>query len=161
MFKYIYWTYRALHLKSELKLNEISLNGWYDTVFFNEWQFKDFEECNITKLEQPIPLEKYTWKLPVIDPITEEPTWEYKHKLTRFITLKYSDKYTNPEDLTKSIENSWALVNVNIFASIEEARQWLKANTSLQEVSQWKFLIYPETTWIDWEIIEAKFLTIE
>ena len=36
-----------------------------------------------------------------------------------------------------------------------------KANTSLQEVSHWKFLIYPETTWIDWEIIEAEFLTIE
>ena len=161
MYKYIYWTYRALYLTSSMNLNEISLNWWYDSLFFNEWQFKDYEECNITKLDQPVPLERYTGKIPVINPETEQPTWEYKPKLTRFIRLKYSDLYTNPTDLKKSIENSWALLNIDIFTDIETARQRIRTNTNLQEVETWKFKLSDETTLLDWTIYPAQYLVID
>ena len=42
----------------------------------------------------------------------------------------------------------------------EEALEWIRNNTNLQEVSPWKFLIQEEYNF-NWEIIEAKFLTIE
>ena len=161
MYKYIYWTYRALHLTSSINLNEISLNWWYDSLFFNEWQFKDYEECNITKLDQPVPLERYTGKIPVINPETEQPTWEYKPKLTRFIRLKYSDLYTNPTDLKNSIENSWALLNIDMFTDLEVCKQWIIDNTNLEEVETGKFKLSEATTWMNWEIIEAKYLIIE
>ena len=51
-------------------------------------------------------LSRYTGKIPVIDPVTEEPTGEFVPKLTRFVVLRYSDVYTNAEDLTASIEKT-------------------------------------------------------
>lgn len=158
MFKYIYGTCRDWNIKT-LDMNYISLNWWYNIEFFNQWQFLDFSLAWITKLSLPIPLEKYNGTIPVIDE-NEQPTWETIPKLTRFVVLKYSDIYTNSTDLTTSIEKSWASMNVQMFSDIETAIQWIKDNTSLQEVEEWKFLLSPETEMI-WEVIPAKYLIIE
>lgn len=157
--KYIYWTCRTREFW-KVDLQDISLNGRYTTEFFNEGQFKDFADANITKLSMPIPNSKYTGVLPVIDE-NEQPTGETVPKLTRFVMLKYSDIYTTAEDLTTSIEKSWWDTNVVVFTTPAEAIQWIKDNTDLVELSTWVFEITPayvdEMTWLD---VEQKTLTI-
>ncbi len=157
-FRNIYWTFRDWNIKT-LDLKDISLNWWYNIEFFNKGQFLDYELAWITKLSTPISLDKYTGKIPVIDE-NEQPTWEFLPKLTRFVQLQYSDLYTNNIDLTASIEKSWANMNVQMFNTIEEARAWIRNNTSLIEVSDWKFKLTDESTWMDWQIIEATYLEI-
>lgn len=144
MYKFIYGTTRSHHFTNTQDLGQLSLNGGYDTRFYNQGQFLDYEQANITKLDLPIPLDRYTGKIPVINPETEEPTWEFVPKLTRFVRLKYSDLYTNSADLTASIEKSGSGTNVQIFSSPQDAVAWIKANTNLEEVEPWKFLITPE-----------------
>jgi len=162
MFKKIYWTCRPLHLDSSLDLWKISLNGWYTTKFFNEWQYKDFEDCNIVKMDSPIDDNRFTWVLPVIDD-NENVIWS-KPKLTRFITMRYSDIYTNADDLTTSIQNSGALTNTEIFDTPADAITWIKANTNLvlKEWTDNEFIISEE--YFDemiWETVPAVYLVID
>jgi len=67
MFKKLYATTRARHFDTSLSLKDISLNWWYDTLFFTEWQFKDYQEAGITTMSAPIPNDRYTWTIPKID----------------------------------------------------------------------------------------------
>ena len=76
--------------------------------------------------------------------------------LRRMFEIDYNMDYAKVE----SILNDFKWFNFQLLTN-EEMIAWIKANTSLQEVENWKFLIYPETTWLNWEIIEAKYLTIE
>ena len=69
--------------------------------------------------------------------------------------IDYNMDYAKVE----SILNDFKWFNFQLLTN-EEMITWIKANTSLQEVEDWKFLISNETTWINWEIIEAKYLTI-
>lgn len=162
MFKYIYGTSRDRNYQSALNIASITMNGWYTTEFMNYWQFQDFALANIVKLDMPIPNDKYTGKIPVIDPVTEEPTGELVPKLTKFVRLKYSDIYTTASDLQASIEKSSSDTNVQIFSTPEEAISWLKANTNLVEETPWKFLVHPERPdMMNPEVtIPAEYLTI-
>lgn len=160
MWKYIYWTYRPLQLRNSVRLPNESLNGWYDTSLFNKDTYWDYYEANMVKISHPIPNDRFTWKIPVIDD-DENPTGEFVDKKTRFVMFKYSDKYAEQEYLSKSIANNWALTNVEMFSTPEEAIARIKANTDLEEVENWKFLISKEfEDETIWEIIPAKYLII-
>ena len=147
----LFWTYRPERITSPYDLwNNISLNWIYTASFFLNNQFADWNKAWLTNvIDNIIPEEKYIWEIAPWIP-----------KLTRFIMCEYDENYVVPEELSRSLENVWARFDIDIL-TVDEMIAWIKANTSLQEVSHWKFLIYPETTWIHWEIIEAKFLTIE
>lgn len=140
MFKYLYGTCRDVRLNSPLSLDGTLMNGGYSTEFFNQGQFADFALANIVKISHPIHNDRYTGKIPVIGD-DEQPTGEYVNKLTRFVMLRYSDVYTNAADLTASIEKTGANTGVQVFATVEEARAWVRANTDLIETEPGKFLI--------------------
>lgn len=146
----LYWTYRPERIISPYDLwNNISLNWTYTASFFLNNQFADWNKAWLTNvIDNVIPEDKYIWEIAPWIP-----------KLTRFIMCEYNEAYVDSTELARSLKNVWSRFDIDILTS-EEMIVWIKANTSLQEVSQWKFLIYPETTWINWEIIEAKFLTI-
>ena len=109
----------------------------------------------------PIPLEAYTGKIPVIDD-NEVPTGEFVPKLTRFVRLNYSDAFTNAEDLTASIEKTGANTGVQVFATAEDAKIWLRSNTNLQEDEgkTGTFLISEAHTGMMGEDVPARYLTI-
>lgn len=140
MFKYLYGTCRDVYLSSPISLDGTLMNGGYSTEFFNQGQFADFALANIVKISHPIPNDRYVGKIPVIGE-DERPTGEFVPKLTRFVMLRYSDVYTNASDLTASIENTGANTGVQVFATVEEAREWVRSNTSLVEEEEGKFLV--------------------
>jgi len=139
MWKKLYWTFRPRVYNNSISLNDISLNWWYDTKFFNWWQFRDYEEAWITKLTQPIPNDRFIWTIPKIDR-NEQVIWTVP-KLTRFVMLEYSDVYTNSVDLTKSVTTSSSDTVVDIFATPADAITRIKANTDLVEKTPWVFII--------------------
>lgn len=160
MFRKLYWTTRDRNYKSSMTLKDISLNGWYTTEFFNWGQFRDYEEAGITKLTQPIPNDRFTWTIPVIDS-NEQPTGATVPKLTRFVLLEYSDIYTNATDLSNSITSSSSDTAVNLFDTPAETITWIKANTDLIEVTPWTFEITPAWNDLMWNPTEANLLIID
>lgn len=111
------------------------------------------------KISHPIPNDRYTGKIPVIGD-DERPTGEFVPKLTRFVMLRYSDAYTNAEDLTASIEKTGANTGVQVFADANEAIAWVRANTDLVEESPGKFLIAEAGEFMG-NHVEARYLVIE
>ena len=146
----LYWTYRPERITNPYDLwNNISLNWTYTASFFLNNQFADWSKAWLTNvIDNIIPEDKYIWEIAPWIP-----------KLTRFIMCEYNEAYVNSAELARSLKNVWSRFDIDIL-TVEEMIAWIKTNTSLQEVSPWKFLIYPETTWLNWEIIPAKYLTI-
>ena len=143
----LYWLFRPeILLQPKTYKNILSQNWVYSPCFYFNTQYQDLIlEKEFILYDNIVPEDKYNEeKLPWI-PL-----------LRRMFEIDYNMDYAKVE----SILNDFKWFNFQ-FLTNEEMIAWIKANTSLQEVSQWKFLIYPEATWIDWEIIEAEFLTIE
>lgn len=162
MWKYLYATSRDVRItQDQVNLGNVSLNGGYTTQFFNEGQFADFLEAGIVTLDMPVPNESYTGKIPKIGR-DEQPTGEFVPKLTRFVRLEYSDAFTNAEDLTASIEKTGSITGVQVFATAEEAKVWIRANTNLQEDEgkTGTFLISEAHTGMMGEKVPAKYLVI-
>lgn len=147
----LYWTCRYERITQPYNLEWwISLNWTYTPWFYLNNQFADWNKAWLTNvIDNVIPEENYIWEIAPWIP-----------KLTRFIMCEYNEVYVDSTELARSLKNVWSRFDIDILTS-EEMIVWIKANTSLQEVSPWKFLISSETTWINWEIIEAIFLTIE
>lgn len=147
---YLFWTYRPERITSPYDLwNNISLNWTYTASFFLNNQFADWNKAWLTNvIDNIIPEDKYIWEVA-----------PWVHKLTRFIMCEYNENYVVADELARSLKNVWSRFDIDIL-TVEEMIAWIKENTNLQEVETWKFLISPETTWLNWEIIEAKFLTI-
>ena len=147
----LYWTYRPERITSPYNLEwGVSLNGTYTASFYLNNQFADWNKAWLTNvIDNIIPEDKYIWEIAPWVP-----------KLTRFIMCEYDENYVVADELARSLKNVWSRFDIDILTS-DEMIVWIKANTSLQEVNPWKFLIYPETTWINWEIIEAEYLIIE
>lgn len=162
MRKFLYATSRDVRLNSPANLDGTLLNGGYTTEFWNFGQFEDFAHANIVRLDMPIPMDAYVGKIPVIDD-NEQPTGEFVPKLTRFVRLNYSDLFTNSADLTASIEKTGANTGVQVFATVEDARVWVRANTNLQEdeLKTGTFLISQSHTGMMGEQVPARYLTIE
>lgn len=105
-FKNLYAVSRPWHLTNPIDIDGKLLNEGYGTQFFNQGQFADFAAANIVTISSPIGNERYVGKIPVIDPVTELPTGEFRPKLSRLVRLRYSDLYTNATDLKNSIEKT-------------------------------------------------------
>ena len=111
-------------------------------LYFLNNQFADWNKAWLTNvIDNIISEDKYIWEVAPWIP-----------KLTRFIMCEYDENYVVADELARSLKNVWSRFDIDILTS-EEIITWLKENTSLPEVSQWKFLIYPEATWINWEIL--------
>lgn len=148
--KTILWTYRAKRISSWFDINGTTLNGNYTPSFFLDLQFADYKEAWLTKiLDNEIPEERYTWE--IIPGVK---------KLSRLIIAEYNDAYINWEEFFNNVAKVWAEFNIEAFATNEEAKQWIRNNTNLVEVEEWKFLI-SEATEFMWEIIPEKYLIID
>lgn len=161
MWKHLYATSRDVRITNDqVRLENVSLNGGYTTAFWNNGQFADFLEAGIVTLDMPIPADAYIGLIPKIGR-DELPTGETVPKLTRFVRLEYSDAFTNAEDLKASVEKTGSITGVQVFATAEEAKAWLRANTNLSEVEPGKFLVSPEgTDMMTGEPVPARYLSI-
>lgn len=141
---YIRWTYRPKRITNPFSLEaNTSLNGVYTPSFFISNQFADYELAGLTKIEdQIIPEEKYTGEIA-----------PWVKKLTRFIQWYYNEEYINWVDFANSVKAVWAEFQIEMFNTIEEAREWVRTNCNLLEIQEWVFLIQDEYVWIDWKII--------
>ena len=161
--KHLYATSRDVRItQDQVNLGNVSMNGGYSTQFWNNGQFADFLEAGIVTLDMPIGNEAYTGKIPKIGR-DEQPTGEFVPKLTRFVRLEYSDLFTNADDLTASIEKTGGITGVQVFATPEEARIWVRSNTNLveDEGKTGTFLISEAGKGITGEDVPAKYLIIE
>ena len=147
----LYWTYRPERITNPYDIwNNISLNWTYTASFFLNNQFWDWNKAWLTNvIDNIIPEDRYIWEIAHWIP-----------KLTRFIMCEYDENYVEVTELARSLKNVWSRFDIDILDK-DTITQWIRDNTNLQEVETWKFLISNETTWINWEIIEAKYLTIE
>ena len=145
----IYWTYRSKRIWT-VDLWNISLNWTYTPSFYLDGQFADYKTAGLTRiLDLEIPEERYTWEIV-----------PWVKKLTRFIIWEYNETYVNWVDFEKSIKSVGAEFQIETFVTIEEARQWIRDNTSLIEETPWNFILN-EATEMMWEIIPKKYLIID
>ena len=148
--KTIYWTCRYERLTQPYDLWwGASKNGVYMPAEYLNNQFWDWHNAWLTKvIDNIIQEENYIWEIAPWIP-----------KLTRFIMCEYNENYVVHEELSRSLENVWARFDIDML-TVDEMITRIKANTNLQEVSAWKFLISNETEMM-WEIIPAQYLVIE
>ncbi len=154
MTKCIFGTYRPERLNSPYNYNDsagTSLNGVYHASMFLNSQFADWNAAwltNVVDWDQLIPEERYTSEIvPGVK------------KLTRALVFEYNEQYVNPEELARSAENVWKRFDVDMLTA-DEFYDWIKANTSLEEVENRKFLISPESEFMG-QVVPAKYLVIE
>ena len=154
MRKKLFWTYRDL-IVEQFPLWDSIYQGWFWVELFNSWLFKVYEQANITKVILPIPKDKYNKTIPVITD-SEEDTWERLLKWTLLFCIEYSDLYTTETDLKASLAECSAINRIRTFDTTEEVKTWIRENTFLQEIEDWKFLIKEATEFneVDYLIIE-------
>ena len=123
----------------------------YNVSYYNNLQYKDFVDAWLTKMtdwSNFIPENRIT---------TEVADWI--KSLRRAWMLEFNDNLdrNEMEDSLRNVAwNFWLTVK-----TVEEMRQWIRDNCSLEEVETWKFEIYPERTdEVTWETIPAKYLII-
>ena len=147
--KQLYGTYRPERLTTPdvLPNGDTRLGAYYPAMYLNS-MFGDWNSAGLTNvLDMEIPEENY---------IGEIIPWV--KKLTRFLTFQYDEQYVNPEELARSAENVGKRWDVDILTA-DEAYDWIKSNTNLQEVSPRKFLISEENEFMG-QIIPAKYLEL-
>ena len=148
--KTIYWTYRSEIINSINLWNSNSLNWVYTPSFYLSWMFKDYEQAWLTKIiDNEINEENYIWEIV-----------PWIKKLTKLIKCEYNETYVNIVDLDKSLKNVWARFNIEIFITLEATKTWIRDNTNLIEVTDWKFKLSEQSEWIDWQIIPETYLEI-
>ncbi len=130
----LYWTYRPERISNPLSLgNGVSLNGTYTVWFFLKNQFADYEAAGLTKiLDSEIPESNYVSMVAPGVP-----------KLTRFIVGEYNETYVDGAEFAKSVAAVGARFQIEIFATAQEAIDWVRSNCNLTEESPGKFLIHP------------------
>ena len=81
--------------------------------------------------------------------------------MRRFIDCSYDDVAIT--DFSSIVSNVSSLNDIVLFATVEEARQWIRDNTDLIEDSATAgtFLINEETTDIDGTVVPATYLVID
>lgn len=149
--KKIYWTYRPVQYRQPVDINgNTTLNGWYTPSGKLSFQFYDWTQAGLTVIKDSlIPEDKYTGEIV-----------PWVKKLTRFIVGEYNETYVDPVEFGRSMENTGAEFNIDIFDTPELAKEWVRANTSLVEESEGKFLISPAGEFMGVKN-DAVYLTIE
>lgn len=141
----VYWTYRVSYYNK--------WEGRYYPSFRLDQQYADYKEAWLTNtLDNIIPEERYT---------TELAPWIKKS--TRFIIWEYDPLYVDPNKYKLNVQNVGAEFQIEMFATVEVARQWIRDNTDLIEdtVTAGKFLIQDGSVWnIPGAVIPAQYLII-
>lgn len=161
----IYGTYRSEQLTAPEVLPDGTVkNGGYRPAQYLNSQFADWNRAGLTNVidgDEAIPNDRYVGTLPVFK--DGVPTGETTPKLTRLIIGEYEDAVVEPEEFKVSLANVGAKWDIQPFATVEDARAWVRSNTSLVEEADTpgKFLISEESTGMMGEQVPAKYLVIE
>ena len=145
----LYWFYRPEVIWTK-NLNDISLNWKYTLNFIVNWQYADWVNAWLISIkDMEIPQDRYTAEIvPWIKDLRE------------FIYMEYNEQVVDINLATTIINKIGARFDLELL-DIETAKKFIREHTDLVEENDWKFLISPETTDIDWTIIPAKYLIID
>ena len=147
--KKIYWFYRPDYIWNFDLQNWSSLNWKYSLSFWLNWQYWDFVKAWVIAIkDMEVSIDRYTKEIvPWIKDLRE------------FVIYEYNENYIDEALMNKIIWKIWQRFDLELL-SIEEAKSFIRKNTDLKEVEEWKFLIQDKTIWINWEDIEARYLII-
>ena len=150
MIKKIYWFYRPDYIWTFNLENNNSLNGKYTLSFWLSWQYADYVKAwVITIKDLEIPTDRYT---------KEVAPWI--KDLREFVTYEYNLDYVDEPLMLRIIWKIGQIFDLEIL-DVEQAKTFIRKQTNLEEVAEWKFKLSNEWVWIDWEIVPAKYLIIE
>lgn len=148
--KKIYGFYRKEQIGWNKNLWNVSQNWWYTMSFYVNWQYADWVNAGLISIkDMEIPVERY---------IKELILWI--KDLREFVYMEYNENLVDIELATNIIKKIGARFDLELL-DIELAKTFIRKQTNLKEVEEWKFLISEETEWINWEIIPAKYLIID
>jgi len=134
-----YATYRAK------PLNQWS--GLYTPSYFFDQMFWDYKKAGLTSIDDwLIDESRYTGELV-----------PWVKKLTKFLVGNYNDQYVAKEAFEQSLLTTGSEFHISLFATVEEAKQWIRDNTDLVEELDWNFIL-SEANDLNPEVIH---LTIE
>jgi len=117
--KKIYWTYRRIHIIWQAWL-------FWPAEFLNK-QYEDYAWLTSIN-DTPIENIKYS---------KEITPWIIK--LKRLIIWEYDENIISELDFMNNIKNVWAQYQIEIFDNLENTKQWIRDNTNLIEIEDWKF----------------------
>lgn len=145
----LYWFYRPDYIWNFDFQNWTSLNWKYTLSFWLSWQYADYVKAwVITIKDMEVPTDRYTKEIvPWIKDLRE------------FVIYEYNSDYVDEALMNKIIWKIWQRFDLELL-TIEEAKSFIRKNTDLKEVEEWKFLIQDKTIWLNWEDIEARYLII-
>ena len=140
--KKIYLTFRQKYTNKGVR---------YNPSYFLDKMYEDYLNAWLTKLKDTeIPENRYTAELA-----------PWIKKQTKFAVWEYDENYIDKQWFIDNIMNVWSEFGIDVFDTIEEAKQWIRDNTDLVEESDGVFILQEAWTDIDWEIVEAKYLIID
>lgn len=151
MIKKLYWFYRKERLSSPYELwNNLSLNWNYSISFFASNMYADYVKAGVIAIkDQEIPTDRYIKEIvPGIKDLRE------------FVTYEYNLDYVDESLMLRIIWKIGQRFDLEIL-DVEQAKTFIRKQTNLEEVTEWKFKLSDETTGIDWQAVPAKFLIIE
>lgn len=126
LMKKIYATYRMK------PLNQWA--GLYTPSYFFDVMFADYKQAWLTYIEDLVIDEsRYTGELVPWVP-----------KKNRLLIWFYNENYVSETDFKHSLTTTWSEFHISLLDTVEEARQWVRDNTDLVEVSEWIFEISQE-----------------
>ena len=127
----LFATYRKKTYEAPVNVGgRLILNGSYTPSFvMSGGTFADYTEAGLTKiLDMEIPEERYVAE-----------TAPGIKKLTRFLVCEYDDS-VDAVELAASLERTGGEFWIKVL-TIEEASNWLRSNTDLEETEKWLFMI--------------------
>jgi len=119
--KKIYWTYRRIHIIWQAWL-------FWPAEFLNK-QYEDYYKAWLTSINDT-PIENIKYSKEII-------LWIIK--LKRLIIWEYNENIINESDFINNIKNVWLTYQIEMFNNLEDVKQWIRDNTNLIEVEDWKF----------------------
>lgn len=145
----LYWFYRPDYIWNFDFQNWTSLNWKYTLSFWLSWQYADYVKAWVISIKDTeVPTDRY---------VKEIAPWI--KDLSEFVIYEYNPTYIDEPLMLKIIWKIWQRFDLELLTT-EEAKTFLRKQTDLQEVEEWKFLIQKETEMM-WEIIPAKYLLID
>jgi len=141
MIKKLFATYRKVYTNN---------TSTYSPAFFLDKQYADYLEAGLTAtLDNEIPTDRYTAEIaPGIK------------KQTRFMIGEFNADYIVEDDYRASVAQVGSQFQIEVFATTEEACDWIKDNTDLTEAEPGKFEITAEGEDEEGNVIEARYITV-
>lgn len=127
-----YWIYNQRFIIDGTFTENTSLNWYYDLSFF---------------LDYP------SYQLPTLT----VKDWILTNSDKRIFVAEYDESVINEEIISYYLSQIPSEFNIEI---LENPIDWMKQNTSYEEIEPWKFLLSPETD-VMWVVIPASYLIIE